>query len=115
VEDSEKGSGEVALVVEAAVHGDCGDGFVALAEGGAGLLDPVAIEVLDRGEVKALFEVSLESAEGEAAFLGHVDQFDFVGVVGCDVFDRSTEGGVVQRACIAFELSGHSRQAANVA
>ena len=49
MEDSEKGSGEVALVVEAAVHGDCGDGFVALAEGGAGLLDPVAIEVLDRG------------------------------------------------------------------
>ena len=49
VEDAEKGARKVALVVKAAIHSDRGNGNVALAKGGARLLDAVAIEVLDRG------------------------------------------------------------------
>jgi len=52
----------MALVVKAAVHGYGGDRLVALAQGGASLLNAVAIEVLDGGEMEALFEVAFESA-----------------------------------------------------
>lgn len=92
MQNAEKGAGEMALIVESAVHGDGGDGLVALAQGGACLLDAIAIEILDGSEVEAFFKVAFEGAEGETASFGHVDQFDFVGVVGCDVVDRSTEG-----------------------
>lgn len=85
----------MALVVKAAVHGDGGNGLVALTQGGASLLNAVAIEVLDGGEVETLFEVSLEGAEGETADFGHVDQFDFIGVLGGNVFDCAAKGGVM--------------------
>lgn len=112
VEDAEEGSGEVALVVESAVHGDCGDGLVALAERGAGLLDAVAVEVLDRREMEALLEVALEGAERKAALLGHLGELDFPRIVLCDIVYGAAEGGVVQGAGIAFEFSRDSSQSA---
>ena len=78
----------MALIVEAAIHSDRGNGCIGLAQGCAGLLYSVAIEVLYRREVEALFEVPFESAERESADLGQVFQFNLLGIVFANVVDR---------------------------
>lgn len=92
MQNAEERASKVALVIKAAVHRYGRYRRVRLAEGGARLLDSVAVKILDGCEVKALFEMPLESAEGEAAFLGEVLQLDLICVVRGDVLNGTIEG-----------------------
>jgi len=81
VQNAKERPSKVALIVKAAVHGDCRNRRVGLAEGGARLLYTVAIQVLDGSKVKAFLEMPLKGAEGEAALFREILQLDFLSIV----------------------------------
>ena len=60
MEHSYKGASKMALVIKSTIHSDGGNRGICLAQRGTGFLNPVAIEILDWGEVKALLKIPLE-------------------------------------------------------
>ena len=70
VEDTLKSSREVALVEEAALRSDRGDGRVGIAQEVAGMADPAAVDILDGREVEALFEIAAQCADRNAGDRG---------------------------------------------
>ena len=64
--------------------------------------------------MKALLEVPLKGAEGEATLFSEILQLDFLSIVRRNVLYGSIEGGSVERVGVAFKFPGYARQSADL-
>ncbi len=83
--------GQVALVAEAALDGDIGEGDLGVAEEMAGPFDPLADEELVWGEAGRLFEAASEMERAESGGPGDVGEGEIFGEMASDELDCPAE------------------------